>query len=242
MEDGDLARLYEVWGRVNAHYFSDALMPPDIVIAEMADVGADCTAPAVVGGRSRIRIARRFAVGPGGEGRSRVLFDLMLHECLHQRRQQEGGDQELEYSNGHGPWFVKWCQTITQQLVGYRKTRPVDLASCLHWPFNIRQDGWYRDAWPFEAVEERPGAGAGAFALCAAAKRRTPAEEAVRHERKAARRERKAAKREAKRDRQVAQAVADAMAQLTERYEAEARVVDPSDRPELGLYSFQEAF
>ena len=91
-------------------------------------------------------------VDPTGVGHKRLVFDLLLHEMVHQYVYEVLGKSESSYS-GHGPAFKEECNRIGE-IIGLppvrdckRRGRYAELPSCKEWPFNVRPDGYYKGVY-----------------------------------------------------------------------------------------------
>ena len=85
------------------------------------------------------------------EGRLRFVEDVLLHESVHQDRDERLHTPENSYK-GHGPVFAGECNRIGEAL-GLRPVRPAkargphkDLPSCAEWPHNVRPREYYLGA------------------------------------------------------------------------------------------------
>lgn len=158
-----LGRLLEVWEKINAEHFDDALVPPYLLLAEPSTPArlGQCAPVSSFGGRSEIRIRPSLLAGTHphmrhgdehDEGRFRFVADVLMHEMVHQHAQEVSGDTEPSY-HGHGPAFAATANRIGAGL-GLppvrgmkRRGKDKDLPSCSHWPHCVRPAAWYLGAY-----------------------------------------------------------------------------------------------
>lgn len=158
-----VGELFNRWHSYNREYFEDKLIVPTYLTLSTPKSTTTYGEYAPIsswGGTSEIRIRPTLFTGKHPlinksapmEGRKRFLFDILLHEMVHQYSHETLGIWEDSF-HGHGPVFRDQCNRISDimgitQRVRTCKKRGADkeLPSCAHWPHNIRPDGYYMGA------------------------------------------------------------------------------------------------
>jgi len=155
-------QLFTEWHNYNEKYFYGKMIVPYINLAQnftTKRVG-EFAPSSSWGGKSEIRIRPTLFTGKHPmihtgapmEGRKRYMFDILLHESIHQYCQEILGDPEASYK-GHGPVFKSECNRISglmglTGLVRDCKARGKnrDLPGCQYWPHCVRPDDYYMGA------------------------------------------------------------------------------------------------
>ena len=159
-----MVELFDRWHQYNRDYFAGKLVIPTYILlgtpTKPSVLGQYATVSSF-GGTSEIRIRPTLFTGKHPsinasapmEGRNRFLFDVLLHEVVHQYQIEILGQSEDSF-HGHGPVFRDECNRIsaimgiTAQVRSCKKRgKDKDLSSCAHWPWCVRPSDYYMGAW-----------------------------------------------------------------------------------------------
>ena len=158
-----VVRLYDKYWQFNEKYFSGELfIPTYITLANPKgnQVLGCYSSISAWGGSSEIRIRQSIferehkAVKylKDSDGVDRYIFDILLHEMVHQYQYEITYCPEESY-HGHGPAFRDQCNRISdllgiaQRVRGCKKRgKDKHLPSCAQWPHCVRPEGYYGEA------------------------------------------------------------------------------------------------
>ena len=155
-----VVNLYDKWHQYNREYFNDKFEIPTYITlgnTSAPNTFGEYSSVSSWGGTSEIRIKPSLFQGKHPhikkfltqEGRHRFMFDVLLHEQVHQYQHEYLKSPEDSYK-GHGPVFRDECNRISELLGITQKVRTCkkrgkdkDLPSCAQWPHNVRPEGYY---------------------------------------------------------------------------------------------------
>lgn len=158
-----VGELYQKWHEYKREYFNDSLVIPTYLTLSNPKTTkrlGEYSSVSSWGGSSEIRIRPTLFTGKHPlinagapmEGRKRFLFDILLHEMVHQYSHEALGIWEESF-HGHGPVFRDECNRISTLLGITQRVRTCkkrgadkDLPSCAYWPHIVRPDGYYQGA------------------------------------------------------------------------------------------------
>ena len=158
-ESKDKKNLDRFWAHINWRFFAGRLTRPFIVIDELYCAGLFLT----FGKPKSFIIINEKIVSTLGipirvcefnnttssknflKGSKRIIFDLLLHETLHQYIYEHNSSDWIEdLHKGHGPKFTNECNRVGGQM-GLPPVNVSEYPSCNNWPFNVRPLDYYLD-------------------------------------------------------------------------------------------------
>lgn len=169
--------LYQAWSDYNLNFFSNAMLPPYIMIGDVGSTAAygEFSPISDFGGKGQLTIKDTLMEGRHAHfqgathidpqkrslGQLRFILDELLHLMVHQYC-IEVLDKPETHSAGHGTVFAAECTRIGSMMqpslppVGEaRNTRRaqasarlgIPLLSCADWPHNVRPSDYYLGAY-----------------------------------------------------------------------------------------------